>query len=171
MAKGDDPRNIGPKFQENFHHVDWHRDDDASQPTPHNRTSTKSIYRYGPSPDPGIRRSKCHNPNCENGGVDSGGMTPWGSGIMLPCPECAAIEDLRALRNRIEWTDPTPEMRITPAFEAVWQAIKRWDINVPGAYVGYEGATGNHVRAILDALNKAHCLTSPELISCMKENP
>ena len=23
------------------------------------------------------------------GGVDSGGMTPWGSGIMIPCPSCS----------------------------------------------------------------------------------
>lgn len=51
-----------------------------------------------------------------------------------------------------EWPDPTPEMLADPRFEAVWQAIKSWDINVAGAYSGYMGATGNHVRAILDAL-------------------
>jgi hypothetical protein len=51
-----------------------------------------------------------------------------------------------------EWLDPTPEMLQDPRFEAVWQCIKSWDINVPGVYVGYCGATGNHVRAILDAL-------------------
>jgi hypothetical protein len=54
----------------------------------------------------------------------------------------------------IEWPDPTPEMLASPKFEAVWQAIKSWDINVPEAYGGYCGATGNHVRAILDALAK-----------------
>lgn len=52
----------------------------------------------------------------------------------------------------IPWLDPTPEMLASPEFEAVWQCIKLWDINVPGAYNGYCGATGNHVRAILDAL-------------------
>lgn len=47
--------------------------------------------------------------------------------------------------------DPTPEMLETPEFNAVWECIKRWDIEVkPGD--GYAGATGNHVRAILDAL-------------------
>ena len=51
-----------------------------------------------------------------------------------------------------EWPDPTPEMLKDPRFKAVWQAIKTWDINVPGAYGGYCSATGNHVRAILDAL-------------------
>jgi hypothetical protein len=55
----------------------------------------------------------------------------------------------------IPWPDPTPEMLVTPEFEAVWQCIKYWDINVPGAYGGYCEATGNHVRAILDALARA----------------
>lgn len=50
------------------------------------------------------------------------------------------------------WPDPTPEMLTDPQFEAVWNCIKSWDINVPTAYSGYMGATGNHVRAILDAL-------------------
>lgn len=53
---------------------------------------------------------------------------------------------------RIPWPDPTPGMLASSEFEAVWQCIKRWDINVPGAYGGYCGANGNHVRAILDAL-------------------
>jgi len=52
------------------------------------------------------------------------------------------------------WPDPTPEMLKSPQFEAIWQCIKRWDINVPEVYTGYMGATGNHVRAILDALGK-----------------
>ena len=52
----------------------------------------------------------------------------------------------------IPWPDPTPEMLATPEFEKIWQCIKHWDINVPEAYYGYCGATGNHVRAILDAL-------------------
>ena len=50
------------------------------------------------------------------------------------------------------WPDPTLEMTKTPLFEAIWQVIKDWDINVPGAYVGYMGATGNHARAILEAV-------------------
>jgi hypothetical protein len=54
----------------------------------------------------------------------------------------------------IEWPDPTPEMLASPKFEAIWQCIRSWDINVPEAYSGYCGATGNHVRAILDALSK-----------------
>ena len=56
-------------------------------------------------------------------------------------------------RATIDWPDPTPEMLANdPEFEAVWNCIKSWDINVPAAYSGYCHATGNHVRAILDAL-------------------
>jgi len=51
------------------------------------------------------------------------------------------------------WPSPTPEMLESEEFEAIWQCIKLWDINVPQVYVGYMGATGNHVRAILDALS------------------
>jgi hypothetical protein len=50
------------------------------------------------------------------------------------------------------WPDPTTEMIASPEFEAIWQCIKSWDINVPHAYSGYMHATGNHVRAILEAL-------------------
>jgi hypothetical protein len=55
-------------------------------------------------------------------------------------------------KRAIKWPDPTPEMIASPEFEAIWNCIKSWDINVPAAYGGYMGATGNHVRAILDAL-------------------
>ena len=52
----------------------------------------------------------------------------------------------------IAWPDPQPEELDLPEFNAVWNAIKSWDINVPVVYIGYCGATGNHVRKILDAL-------------------
>ena len=66
----------------------------------------------------------------------------------------AIIQDDNVVPNP-DWPDPTPEMLQTPEFNAVWNCIKRWDINVPDAYNGYMGATGNHVRAILDALKEA----------------
>ena len=52
-----------------------------------------------------------------------------------------------------KWRDPRPEELETPEFKAVWGCIKKWDINVPDEYCGYCGATGNHVVAILDAIN------------------
>ena len=48
--------------------------------------------------------------------------------------------------------DVTPEMQGRPDFKAVWALIKSWDIAVPESYGGYCGATGGHVRAILDAI-------------------
>lgn len=55
----------------------------------------------------------------------------------------------------ISWPDPTDAMIASPVFEAIWQTIKTWDVAVPAAYSGYCGATGNHVRAIMDALRIA----------------
>lgn len=68
-----------------------------------------------------------------------------------------AIYELQGLGHQPKraWPDPDMTMLGTPEFEAVWQAIKNWDIHVPGAYTGYCGATGNHVRAILDALKNS----------------
>ena len=54
--------------------------------------------------------------------------------------------------KKIPWPDPTEEMLGSAEFDRVWDCIKQWDIAVPGAYGGYSEATGNHVRAILDAL-------------------
>ena len=51
------------------------------------------------------------------------------------------------------WPDPTPEMLETKEFNAVWNCIKKWDISTEHDNGLYSGATGNHVRAILDALN------------------
>lgn len=53
-----------------------------------------------------------------------------------------------------EWPDPTPAELEDPRFNAVWEVIKTWDINVPGVYVGYMGACGNHAAAILHALQR-----------------
>ncbi len=50
------------------------------------------------------------------------------------------------------WRDPTPRELDDPMFNAIWDVIKSWDINVPHAYYGYCGATGNHVATILDAV-------------------
>lgn len=54
--------------------------------------------------------------------------------------------------QRISWPDPTPDMLNDPVFNAIWHIIKGWDVSVPGAYSGRSGATGNHARAIYDAV-------------------
>ena len=63
----------------------------------------------------------------------------------------------------IMYRDPKPEEINTLEFNAVWNIIKHWDIGLPED-IGpeqcqlYSGGTGNHVCAILDALNNAGCL-------------
>jgi hypothetical protein len=52
-----------------------------------------------------------------------------------------------------EMPNPTPEQLESPEFEAIWQTIKSWDVNVPEFYEGYCGANGSHVVLILDALS------------------
>ena len=58
-----------------------------------------------------------------------------------------------ALRGFSSWPDPEESHLEDPRFEKIWKTIRSWDINVPHAYNGYCGATGNHVRSILDALD------------------
>lgn len=65
-----------------------------------------------------------------------------------------AVFDHTEVKNPAPWPDPTPEMLQEIKFNRIWECIKTWDINVPEVYVGYSGATGNHVRAILDALRE-----------------
>ena len=48
------------------------------------------------------------------------------------------------------YPDPTPETLNSSRFRAVWELIGGWDIGVDGLYTG---AQGNHVRAILDAID------------------
>jgi hypothetical protein len=44
------------------------------------------------------------------------------------------------------------------SFNAIWDIIKSWDINIPEYYNGYCGANGSHVKLILDNLNEKKCL-------------
>ena len=52
----------------------------------------------------------------------------------------------------MSYRDPKPGETETPLFNAIWEVIKGWDINVPEEYGGYMGAIGNHVCAIIDAI-------------------
>ena len=61
------------------------------------------------------------------------------------------------------YRDPLPSELNTPEFNAVWEAIKKWDIGRSEDILSdgrrmYSGATGNHVVCILDALKEAGCL-------------
>ena len=60
-------------------------------------------------------------------------------------------EQIKAGKD-IPMPSPTEAMLKSPEFEAVWQLIKSWDVNVPEYYEGYCGANGSHVALILRAL-------------------
>lgn len=47
--------------------------------------------------------------------------------------------------------DPTPQDLERPVFEAIWQAIRRWDLERERGR-GYAGATGTDVKTILRAI-------------------
>jgi hypothetical protein len=53
---------------------------------------------------------------------------------------------------REEYPDPTPEMLDNdPLFDAIWNAIKGWDISRHSDGL-YSGPTGNDARRIYDAI-------------------
>ena len=63
-----------------------------------------------------------------------------------------SVQGSRYTPTRRPMPNPTPEQLSSPEFEAIWQVIKSWDVNVPEFYDGYCGANGSHVALILDAL-------------------
>jgi hypothetical protein len=77
---------------------------------------------------------------------------------LLPCPADGIMSDEAALVHAIEgdgdtdYPDPTEADLSAPEFEAIWQAIKSWDISRNPECRTYSGATGNDVMHILRAL-------------------
>jgi hypothetical protein len=57
-----------------------------------------------------------------------------------------------------EMPSPTDNEINDISFQAIWEVIKDWDINVPEYYTGYCGGNGSHVKLIYDKLNDKKCL-------------
>lgn len=58
-------------------------------------------------------------------------------------------------QENVEFLPPTPAMLTNPLFNAIWDAIKSWDVAVPEEMDGsglYSGATGNHARLVMDSI-------------------
>jgi dihydrofolate reductase len=53
-----------------------------------------------------------------------------------------------------EMPNPTDVDLNDPAFNALWEVVKSWDVNVPLYYAGYCGANGSHVMLLLNVLRK-----------------
>lgn len=65
------------------------------------------------------------------------------------------------VNDRHYQTMPSPTqdtMDNSVVFNAIWDIIKTWDINVPECYDGYCDANESHVMLILNELNKRKCL-------------
>ena len=79
-----------------------------------------------------------------------------------------------------DYPNPTEADQADPVFEAIWQAIKRWDVSRGGGAL-YSGATGSDVMHILQAVRVsaaerpaptcATCLRVHEIASRMAERP
>jgi hypothetical protein len=65
-----------------------------------------------------------------------------------PSSEAKAI----SIYEQKDMPNPTEEQLSDPVFNAIWDVIKHWDVNVPAYYQGYCGASGSHVMLIWNAL-------------------
>lgn len=52
----------------------------------------------------------------------------------------------------LDMPTPTEQDLKSPIFNALWDVVKTWDVNVPEYYSGYCGANGSHVKLLLNAL-------------------
>jgi hypothetical protein len=116
-------------------------------------------------------RLRCPVKDCQEEGKEENRVdTPFISGLgpmtVYLCDAHATkialmFLDKHAAVDTIHWDEevsglmpsPTQEQGDSPLFQALWQVIKSWDINVPEYYQGYCGASGSHVVLLLNALS------------------
>ena len=55
----------------------------------------------------------------------------------------------------IDMPSPTEEEQNSEIFNAIYDVIGKWDINVPEYYDGFCGGNGSHVKLILDVVRKS----------------
>jgi len=58
---------------------------------------------------------------------------------------------------------PPADVHDHPLFNAIYDTIESWDVNVPEYYNGYCGANGSHAYLIYDAIKN-----SPDLLVCKR---
>lgn len=68
------------------------------------------------------------------------------------------MQQYRAFHNMepatFNYQEDCSQIECDAMWEAIWDEIKTWDINVPTEYGGYMEATGSHVTAIWAAIRK-----------------
>lgn len=62
------------------------------------------------------------------------------------------IKKKKMIIHDMPMPSPTKSEMESKEFEAIWNLIKTWDLNVPEYYSGYTSGNGSHVKLILDAL-------------------
>lgn len=99
---------------------------------------------------------KIHTALCDELGVEEKGEHAPILTALNDTYNLAAAEAGKAPGGKAEdfgYPDPTEADLADPSFEAVWQAIKGWDVSrEPGTHRMYAGTTGNDVMRILAAL-------------------
>ena len=73
--------------------------------------------------------------------------------------------------ERVPMPSPTAEDLASPEFEALWQKLKTWDVNVPEYYSGYTGLNGSHIKIIIDTLRNAGLIIVPHKPSATLDTP
>ena len=71
------------------------------------------------------------------------------------------------METKVAYRDPTPEELESPLFNAVWNAIKGWDISRTSNGL-YSGATGTDVCIILDAIARHASAAQLSVEDCNK---
>lgn len=79
--------------------------------------------------------------------------------VVITSPEsidgaAIATAELNNASGYLEMPNPSDKDLKDPVFNAIWDVIKKWDVNVPSHYAGYCGANGSHVMLILDEVRK-----------------
>lgn len=85
-----------------------------------------------------------------------------GAATVVPMDPVARQGDLLTMPST------TPEMLASdPLFNAIYEAIRSWDVNVPACYVGYCGANGSHAAMIYASVKRS----MGELVNFQAETP
>lgn len=95
--------------------------------------------------------------------VDAQGVITEYNQCKYPQPSPGPIIPLQETEvEQKEMPNPTEQELNSPEFNAIWEVIQDWDVNVPEYYEGYCGANGSHVKLILDRLKQNQTKSKPK---------
>ncbi len=86
------------------------------------------------------------------------------SGVSLAELASAVMVEINAQRTAT-LPSPTDKDLESPIFNAIFDCIKTWDVNVPERYHGYCGANGSHAKIIYDAVLATKPVDPPKKVN------